>query len=136
MNQKEFTDTVVQRFLILFPQLKHYTLELFKDVSYLELSSSGGKLKILICTRDNMLTYGFAAGIGVFDWHDHFTSHEFLDQDVENIAGWITIIINNEVGILYSSVLGYRPVYEVDFEEIEKYREKDEIIELKYWSDL
>jgi hypothetical protein len=45
-------------------------------------------------------------------------------------------IISGKVILIYSSVLGYFPGDAEDMEGKMKYKEPDEIIELRYWRDL
>lgn len=136
MNQKDLTEYVVPQFLTIFPQLKEYQIDIHKDVSYLKLESKQGKLDILISTRDNMVTIGFSAGEGLFDWHDHLPGDESLDEKIKNASDWINNIIHNKKGIIYSSVLGHCPGDPEDLEDLKRYQQKDEIIEFKYWSDF
>ncbi|HVV04357.1 MAG TPA: hypothetical protein VHC96_09035 [Puia sp.] len=82
-----------------------------------------------------MLTIGFSAGPGLFDWHFHFLD-EPIDEAIEKASSLIDEIISGRVALIYSSVLGYFPGDAEDMEGNMKYREPDEIIELRYWRDL
>jgi hypothetical protein len=135
MNQKDLTEYVVPQFLAIFPQLKEYHIDIHKDVTYLELESKQRKLNILISTRDNMITIGFSAGEGLFDWHDHLLGDESLDEKIKIAVEWINSIRNNKKGIIYSSVLGHFPGDPEDLVDIKRYQQKDEIIDFKFWSD-
>ena len=82
-----------------------------------------------------MITIGFSAGEGLFDWHNHLLGDESLDEKIKNAVEWINSIINNKKGIVYSSALGHFPGDPEDLDDVKRYQQKDEIIEFKFWSD-
>ncbi|MBS1659652.1 MAG: hypothetical protein JST68_01240 [Bacteroidetes bacterium] len=135
MNQKEFTDYVIPKLKEALPQAKEYIIDEHVDVCYLEFPSPQGKLKVLISTRDAQLTIGFGVGPGLFDWHDHL-SPIAADENIKDALAIISEIINGKTGIIHSSVLGYFPGDPEDMEDVEKFRDENEVIEYLYWKDL
>lgn len=134
MDQREFTDIVVSGIRGIFPQTRQYQIEGHKDVAYLEIASKRDKLGILISTRDSMLTIGFSAGPGLFYWHEHLLGEELIEDKVLTAAEIISEILQDKKGIIYSSVLGFFPGDPEDLQD--EYKEENETIELKYWSDF
>ena len=105
---------------VFFPQLKEYRIDIHKNVAYLELESKKGKSNILISTRDSMLTIGFSAGEGLFDWHKHLLGNETFDEKIKNVSEWIKSIIHGKKGIIYSSILGHSAGDPEDLEDVRK----------------
>lgn len=136
MDQRDFTDYIVAKFLEAFPRMTQYTVDDHFDVGYLELASSNEKLKILVSTRDMMLTIGFSAGPGLFGWHRHMPENKSLNEQMREASTIIREITHCKKGIVYSSVLGYFPGDLEDLENIRKHREEGEIIELGWWRDF
>jgi hypothetical protein len=136
MNQRDFTEYVVPRFRVSFPQFKEYQIDIHEDVTYLGLPSRQGKLNILISTRDKMLTIGFSAGPGLFNWHDHLLGDESLDEKIKSASEWINNITHDKKGIIYSTILGCCPGDPEDLNDVKRYQQAGEIIEFKFWSDF
>jgi hypothetical protein len=135
MNQKEFTEYIIPKIIDRFPQFKGLCTTKPNDIIDIDYKSPQGKLILRLTTQAKEVTIGFDSGTKL-DWHVHMNQFgaNTPDEELEEAIKRIDNIITDKEIIVYSSVLGY--FITDDIEGINKYKEKDEIIETFYWSDL
>jgi hypothetical protein len=135
--RNDFSDPFIYKLVEIFPFPKEGHMHIAYDVYYIQFPSPNNKLNILISSGKNGVTIGFAAGNDRFGWHIHGDMLQAKSQSemVVKASELLKQITEDKLQIVYSSTLGYfiRTDEQVN---IEKYREKDEIIEYTYWSKL
>ena len=135
MDQKKYSDYILNGLLIGFPQfIDYYTI--IEDIVKIEYPSKAGLLKLWITTQDMELTIGLEGNEPKWDWHTHisqFSAYEPEDELREAIKLIKNILVDNET-IAFSSSLGYYLTYN-QFEDM-KNKRSDEVLEFKKWSEL
>lgn len=135
MNQKEYSDNILDRILKVFPQfIDYYSYK--DDVVIIEFPSPAASVKLWISTQDTELTIGLEGKEPKWDWHTHMSlfgaykpDDEFREasQLIKNIfSGYEYIVCNSELG--YS--IADNPDESIDN------RKDNEIVEIKRWDDL
>ncbi|MEO6128559.1 MAG: hypothetical protein ABIP30_09460 [Ferruginibacter sp.] len=135
MEQKEFSDFVIQKIIDRFPLFKGMCSTRLNDVIDLDYSSKKGKLILRLTTQNKEITIGFGVG-SKFGWHTHMNIYgaSTLDEEVDNAIQLTDSIINDKVKILYSSISGY--FITPDIESVYENKEQGEIVETFYWGEV
>jgi hypothetical protein len=135
MEQKEFTDYIIPKIIDRFPQLKNCVQFKPNDIINIDYKSQQGKLTLRLTTQDKEITVGFAID-SKFGWHTHMNMFgaETPDEEIEEAIMLIDSIFRDQEKIVHSTVLGY--FITDDIEDVDKYKQEDEIIETFYWSEL
>jgi len=135
MDQKQFSEYVINGITVQFPQLKEHCIIKPNGVIDVEYSSRNNKLILWLTTQDKEITIGLSGNHELGDFHTHmslFGANTPKEELIEAI-NLIKKIINDEVEIIYSSVLGY---FLGDIDETEEYRQPGELISINFWSSL
>ena len=132
MNQKELSEYVFTKIIKRFKSLQTFK---YDDIVDIEYKSPKGRIILRLTTQENEITLGFASGKKL-GWHKHMDQFgvNTPDEQLELAFELIEDIIMDKKTIVYSSVKGY--FMTDDIEGLEEFKEKDEIIQTFYWSDL
>ncbi|RNI27890.1 hypothetical protein EFA69_17510 [Rufibacter immobilis] len=136
MEQKEFTDFVISKLLLSFPDFgKHIRIK-DDNTADIEYPSERGKLKLFISTRNKELTVGFSAGQSQFGWHVHMDMYgaETPEEMAETAVMLLKEILNDKKRIVFTSYLGY--FLTEDEDELEGFIYDGEKLKLYNWSEL
>lgn len=136
MNQNNSLNEIAQNLTQVIPFQRPSLSE--KGVSIdLKLPSPHDKLTLLLRIEKDAVTIGFLSDSGHdFDWHQHLNGRD-LSKIAEEATVFIKKIIENKFEIVHSTILGY--FVNVDHEEkqdLEKYKDENEVMEYFYWSEL
>lgn len=135
MNQKEYSDYVLDKILKEFPQFIDY-YDYKNDIVIIEFPSPAGLLKLWITTQDTELTIGVEGKEPKWDWHTHmslFSAYE-PDDEIREASQLIKSIFSGNEYIVSNSELGYSITDNPDdaFEN----RKDNEKVEIKKWNEL
>ena len=135
MEQKEFTEYIIPKIIDRFPDFKDLCVIQPNDITNINYKSQQAKITLRLSTQDKEITIGFANATK-FDWHTHISllGANTPDEELEEAIKLIDRILTDKEIIIHSTVLGYFIADNID--DINKYKQKDEIIEIYYWSDL
>lgn len=136
MEQKEYTYCIVSGLVEHYPSFASCYHINSDNFGYINYKSAAGKLTLLISTRDNDLTIGFAATPERFGWHVHMSQYgaKTPEQELQKAIGIIDEIIYDRVHIVFSSKSDHFIPFDVN--DIERYRDEDESFEITKWSNL
>jgi hypothetical protein len=134
MNQKEYSNYILDKLLKEFPQfIDYYNYK--DDVIIIEFPSPAGFVKLWITTQDSELTIGLEGKVPKMDWHTHMSLFSAYEPDeFREASQLIKNIFGGKEYIVFNSELGYS-IAESPNDAIEN-RKDNEKVEIKKWNDL